>query len=115
MRGRYTLGSHLIRIGALRHRFIGEVSGCWAPRDTQECGHIIIYSALSDYRLTRDTATLVISVAFYMIENKACGDNADLVVDRLCKLCVRVYKLKKWDIHVEIMQVCTCAGGLPRL
>lgn len=49
----------------------------------------------------------MISVAFYLIDNQACGDNVDIIVDRLCKLSVRSCKLKKWKIYVTIMQVMT--------
>ncbi|XP_065225356.1 huntingtin isoform X2 [Planococcus citri] len=55
-------------------------------------------------KFSSDIVSCVISIAFYLIENKACGDNSDIVVDRLCKLSVRACKLKKWKVHLTIMQ-----------
>lgn len=47
----------------------------------------------------------LISVAYYLVENNSCGENAEIIIDRLLKLSVRACKLKFWKVYVTVMQV----------
>lgn len=57
------------------------------------------------YRYKDKTVNCVISVAYYLVQNNSCGDNVDIIIDRLLKLSVRACKLKRWQIYVTVIQV----------
>lgn len=47
----------------------------------------------------------LISVAYCLVENNSCGENTEIIIDRLLKLSVRACKLKCWKIYVTVIQV----------
>jgi hypothetical protein len=56
-------------------------------------------------RCEEKTVCCVVSVGYYLIENRIGGENTGLIIDRFIKLSVRACKMKLWRIHTTITQV----------